>query len=136
GNLSYPADVRESAKSGLGHVGNRHLNYLAESISMNVGGPQQDVKASSPLMLAESVGGVIVLGARESRVHGEGRQEMNIPQYLIAAKAPRSGDEPQGAGCERERDDEAESNFGGGKFNLWRAGCTERCTSGSEGGVM
>ena len=82
-NLIYSVDVRDSAKSGLGHCDNRHLNDLAESISMNVGGSQQNVKASSPPMLAGSVGGVIVLGARESRVQGEGGQFVGIPMQMV-----------------------------------------------------
>ena len=59
--LTYSADVRDTATSGIGLTDNRHLNYLAESISVNVGGSQQNVKASSLPMSAESVGGVIVL---------------------------------------------------------------------------
>src|SRR5437016_6293165 len=48
GNLKYPDTARDSAKSGLGHKDNHHLNYLVESISVNVGGPRQGAKASSP----------------------------------------------------------------------------------------
>ena len=33
---------------------------------------------SSPPMTDRSVGGVIVVGARESRAQGEGRQEVNV----------------------------------------------------------
>ena len=36
---------------------------------MNVGGAPGNDKPSSPVMFVESVGGIIVLGARESRVH-------------------------------------------------------------------
>src|SRR2546425_12532058 len=79
-NLFYSDDARDSAKSGLGQIDNRHLNYLVEFISVNVGGSCQDVKASSLPMPDKSVGGVIVVGARESRVHGEGRQEINASQ--------------------------------------------------------
>src|SRR4051794_8070902 len=32
--LSYLPDVRDTAKSGMGRTGNRHLPYLAESISV------------------------------------------------------------------------------------------------------
>jgi len=73
GKPEYPNDVRDTAKSGIGCTGNHHLNYLAEFIFVNVGGSYQDVKVSSLPMTDTSVGGVIVLGARESRVHGEGR---------------------------------------------------------------
>jgi hypothetical protein len=74
----YPASVRDSAKSGLGSAANRYLKYPRESDYVNTGGSHQDGKASSPPMLDESVGGSIVLGERESRVQGEGSQEVNI----------------------------------------------------------
>jgi hypothetical protein len=35
----YPIAGRDTAKSGMGYVINRHLNDLVESIIMNVGGP-------------------------------------------------------------------------------------------------
>jgi hypothetical protein len=73
----YLVPVRDSAKSGLGSTANRYLHYSAESVCMNVGGSQQDAKASSLPMPAESVGGFRVLGARESRVRGEGSQGVN-----------------------------------------------------------
>ena len=59
---------------------NHHLHYLAESLSVHVGGSQQNVKASSLPRSAESVGGARVLGARESRVQGEGHQEIGAPR--------------------------------------------------------
>jgi hypothetical protein len=68
GYLIYPLAVRDTAKSGRGRVGNRHLPYLVESLAVNVGGSRQTGKGSSLPRSAESVGGVIVLGARESRV--------------------------------------------------------------------
>ena len=70
-HLIYLASIWDSAKSGLGRIENRHLNYLAEFIFVNLGGFYREV--SSPPMNDRSVGGVIVVGARESRVHGEGR---------------------------------------------------------------
>ena len=78
GYPNYPVAGRDSVENGIGCIDNRHLNNLAESISVNVGGFYQDVKASSPPMTDRSVGGVIVVGVRESRIHGEGRQEVNI----------------------------------------------------------
>jgi hypothetical protein len=53
---------------------NRHLNDLVEFIFVNVGGSGMDAKVSSPPMTYQSVGGPIVVRARESRVHGEGGQ--------------------------------------------------------------
>jgi hypothetical protein len=73
GYPNYPVAGRDSAKSGLGLIDNRHLNNLAKSISVNVGGFYQDDKVSSPPMTDRSVGGVIVVGVRESRIQGEGR---------------------------------------------------------------
>lgn len=74
-HLDYLASIRDTAKSGLGLVDNCHLNYFVASIFMNVGGYSAEV--SSQPVKHYSVGGVIVVGARESRVHGEGRQESN-----------------------------------------------------------
>jgi hypothetical protein len=62
----------------MGCVVNRHLNGLAESITMNVGGPDMDVKVSSPPMTCQGVGGPIVVGGRKSRLHGEGGQLVGI----------------------------------------------------------
>jgi hypothetical protein len=67
----YPAPVRDSTKSGLGSAANRYLNYPVESVCVNTGGSYPDVKTSSLSMPEKSVGGVIVVGARESRVQGE-----------------------------------------------------------------
>ncbi len=78
GYLNYPADIRDTAKCGMGCTDNRHLRYFVESISVNVGGSYQDAKASSLPMSDMSVGGSIVVRGRESRPHGEGGQEFNI----------------------------------------------------------
>jgi hypothetical protein len=42
-NLNYLISIRDSAESGMGFTDNRHLNYLVESINMNVGDSQQNV---------------------------------------------------------------------------------------------
>jgi hypothetical protein len=76
----YPVDGRDSAERGLGCTDNRHLNYFAESTAMNVGGLYRNDKVSSPLMSATSVGAVIVLGVRESRIQGEGPQSVGKPE--------------------------------------------------------
>jgi hypothetical protein len=55
-----------------------HLRASAEYIMVNVGGSGMNAKVSSPPMTYQSVGGVIVLGGRESRLHGEGRQLVGI----------------------------------------------------------
>lgn len=60
-NLDYPAPVRDTAKSGMGVRGNRHLNYFAESFLMNLGGLHRDAKVSSPLTPCVSVGAAIVI---------------------------------------------------------------------------
>ena len=78
GNLSYPASIRDSAKSGLGCCDNRHLLYLAESIFVNVGGSLKDAKLSSPTMPCVSVGATIVVRDWESQSQGEGSQSVGI----------------------------------------------------------
>jgi len=80
GYLNYPADVRDTAKSGIGHGDNRHLNYLVKSISGNVGGFYRDVKASSLPMPDRRVGAARVVRARENRVHGDRPQSVGIPR--------------------------------------------------------
>jgi hypothetical protein len=77
GHLTYPVDVRDTAESGMGHTGNRHLRYFVEFISGNVGGFYPDTKTSSLSMPDRSVGGAIVVGAWESHVQGEGHQGIN-----------------------------------------------------------
>ena len=72
-NLNYLISIRDSAKSGLGFIDNRHLNYFVESINMNVGDSYQNVKASSQPMTGKRVGAVIVVGGWESQPQGEGR---------------------------------------------------------------
>jgi len=115
GNLFYPLAVRDSAERGLGCIGNRHLNFLAESISLNVGDCPGNAKVSRPPKSRGSVGGFIVLGARERRVQGEGSQEVDIPEYPLAVKALGRQSKPNGADCERETDDVSRSNLGDGK---------------------
>jgi len=78
GHLTYPIDIRDTAKSGIGRIGNRHLNYLAEFVFVNVGGPYRNVKASSLPISGMSVGGSIVVGGRKSLPHGEGSQLFGI----------------------------------------------------------
>jgi len=91
GNLAYPVSVRDSSKRGLGCFSNRRLNYSAEFILMNVGGPGQDANVSSPRMPDQSVGGSIVVGGWESQPHGEGSQKFDTPLYLLAASPGNPG---------------------------------------------
>jgi hypothetical protein len=72
GYLIYPISVRDTAKRGMGCHLNRCLHHLVERISRNVGGSHMEM--SSPSVKYASVGGAIVLSARESRARGEGRQ--------------------------------------------------------------
>ncbi len=64
--LNYSDDVRDTAKSRMGCWGNHHLNHLAEFIFVNVGGSDRNGKERSPLRTGMSVGGIIVVGARET----------------------------------------------------------------------
>jgi hypothetical protein len=59
--LLSPADIRDTAKSGMGRSGNHRLSYSAESLCVNVGGPRRNDKASSLPMFDVGVGGAIVL---------------------------------------------------------------------------
>jgi hypothetical protein len=77
-NLNYLISIRDSAKSGLGRIDNRYLNYFVESICMNVGDSYQNAKASSQPMTGKRVGAVIVVGGWESQPQGEGRQRIDI----------------------------------------------------------
>ena len=70
-HLTYSTGIRDTAKSGIGCTGNRHLNYLVEFIFVNVGGSYRNVKESSPLRSGMSVGGLIVVGGWESQPQGE-----------------------------------------------------------------
>jgi len=76
--LIYSADMRDSAESGMGHPDNHHLNYLAESISVNVGEPSKDVKGSSLPMPKREVGAAIVVRGWENQLHGKGPQSVGI----------------------------------------------------------
>jgi len=76
----YPGDVRDTSERGMGCQANRHLRRRAESDHENVGGSAQNGKVSCPPRVGLSVGGFIVLGARESRVRGEGSQGGNVSQ--------------------------------------------------------
>jgi hypothetical protein len=73
-----PAPIRDTAKSGMGWIGNRYLSDLAESDAVNVGGSSQDVKLSSPTRSAVSFGGPIIVGEGESPSRGEGDQAANV----------------------------------------------------------
>jgi hypothetical protein len=72
GQPELPADRSGFRKERLGSGRSHHLRASVEYIVVNVGGSHMEM--SSPSMKYASVGGVIVLGARESRVQGEGRQ--------------------------------------------------------------
>jgi len=86
----YLLTARDTAKSGMGCMENHHLTSLVESISMNVGGSYADAKISSRSMRHESVGAAIVLGARESRVQGEGPQSVGILGHSTRMRTRRN----------------------------------------------
>jgi hypothetical protein len=91
-----------------------------------------DAKVSSPPMTYQSVGGPIVVGARESRVQGEGGQGINVRQAisrrsfgevrvsLVKLAAPTK---------------EVPMTVIREVVNPWRAVCGESRMHGSEGGV-
>jgi hypothetical protein len=57
-----------------------HLHTSVEYVIVNVGGPCGE--GSSPPVKRVGVGGFIVVGARESRVHGEGSQLVGISTQI------------------------------------------------------
>ena len=77
-HLNYLTSIRDSAESGLGRMDNRHLNYFAESIFVNMGDSQQNLKEGSPPMNVVRVGATIIVGDRENLLHGEGLQFVGI----------------------------------------------------------
>jgi hypothetical protein len=85
GHLAYPAIGRDTAMSGMGCKGNRHLNYLGESISVNVGGSYQAAKVSSPPILDRSVGATIVCA--EQRVAQEGSSPSDARMRSVVSKS-------------------------------------------------
>jgi hypothetical protein len=78
GHLDLPRHRSGYRKERDGLTENRHLHDLAESIVVNVGGRGRHATVSSPPTAGHGVGAVIVLRARESRVHGEGRQLVDL----------------------------------------------------------
>jgi hypothetical protein len=74
GQPDIPADRSGFRDERLGSMMSHHLTTSVEYIVVNVGGSGMDAKVSSPPMPYQSVGGVIVLGGRASRLQGEGRQ--------------------------------------------------------------
>ena len=71
-----PADRSGYREERDGSAISRRLKATVEYTMVNVGGSCGE--GCSPLMKRLSVGGVIVLGARESRVQGEGRQGIDV----------------------------------------------------------
>jgi hypothetical protein len=78
GKPDLPFDQSGFREERLGSLESPHLSVSVEYIVVNVGGSGMDAKVSSPPMTYQSVGGVIVLGGRESRLHGEGRQGIDV----------------------------------------------------------
>jgi hypothetical protein len=74
----WQSSIRDTAKSEMGCIGNRCLSDLVESDAVNVGGSSRNAKSSSRTMYVRSVGATIVVGVRESRIHGEGSQFVGI----------------------------------------------------------
>jgi hypothetical protein len=76
GKPVLPPDQSGFREERIGSSKCPHLRASVEYIVVNVGGLCGE--GSSPPMKHVGVGGVIVLGARESRAHGEGRQGIDI----------------------------------------------------------
>jgi hypothetical protein len=80
GKPDIPSDRSGYREERDGSDISRHLRVPAEYIIVNVGGSCGE--GCSPPMKRMSVGGPIVVGARESRVQGEGGQGIDdVPVY-------------------------------------------------------
>jgi hypothetical protein len=73
-----PSDRSGFRKERIGSMISHHLRASAEYIIVNVGGSGMNAKVSSPPTTYQSVGGPIVVRGRESRLHGEGGQGIDI----------------------------------------------------------
>jgi hypothetical protein len=81
--LDYHVSARDSAESGMGHIGNHYLTYRAEYIHANVGELNRNDKVNRLPMSGLAVGAIIVLGAWESHVHGEGSQSVRTSSAKV-----------------------------------------------------
>ena len=130
-SLTYSADVRDTAKSGIGHLANRHLNYLIESISVNGGGSSPDAKTSSLSMRERSVGGFIVVRGWESQPQGEGSQGINT----LPVGSTRSRRNRMVMRWKPTEDNKRGGNSMYGRLIPGEPVADESRTAGSEGGV-
>jgi len=82
GQPELPSDRSGFREERLGSQISPHLNTSVECTVVNVGGPCGE--GSSPPVKRVGVGGVVVLGGRESRLQGEGRQGIDAPRVDIS----------------------------------------------------
>jgi len=78
-HLIYAFFLSEAATSGRVVLNNRHLNSLVESNIVNVGDRSWAHRPAVGRGNLSGVGAFILLGGRESRPHGEGRQREGTP---------------------------------------------------------
>jgi hypothetical protein len=76
GQPDVPSDRSGLREERLGSIISSHLSASVEYVVVNVGGPCGE--GSRPPVKRMGVGGVIVLRGRESRLHGEGRQGIDV----------------------------------------------------------
>jgi hypothetical protein len=130
GQLVLPPDRSGYREERDGSPISHHLQASAESITMNVGGPYAE--RCSPAMNHRGVGAAIVLGARESRVQGEGRQGSDVRRTISRRSLGEFRVEPGYPGCFDERKPMTDCRE---VATPWRAGCGESRMPGSERGV-
>lgn len=82
GKPDIPSGRSGFREERIGLMISLHLNTSVEYIIVNVGGSGMNAKVSSPPMSYQSVGGVVVLGGRESRPQGEGRQGIDVRRTI------------------------------------------------------
>ena len=92
GNLNIPCLQSGYREERDGLADNRHLHAFAASLCVTVGGAL--VAGCRPPLTPMSGGGLIVVGVRESCLHGEGGQGSPGPPYRLIATARWSSGHP------------------------------------------
>jgi hypothetical protein len=85
GQPELPSDRSGFREERIGSIISSHLSALVEYIVVNVGGSHMEM--SSPSMKYASVGGLIVVRGRESRLQGEGGQGIDA-RRTISRRSP------------------------------------------------
>jgi len=93
----------DTAKSGMGCIGNQCLNYRGDDSHTNVGELTWNVKVNPPPISTSEVGGVIVVRGWDSQPQGEGRQGIIFLSSDVIARPMKFGRAVRGS-YETERE--------------------------------